>query len=692
MKRGKFLAIICTLVGLMNLSAIEQSQARESYTISNNWRLFASVEGRGDRARNIAVPYSWSLENNALVSQTSTNFLRTLYLPERYFNNRIYLKFNGVNSIADLYINGSFVGEHRGGATAFVYDITDFAKLGETNLILLRVSSVPRNDIMPTSVEHEIFGGVYRDVELIVTPKVAISPNIYGADGVFVTTRSVDNGVAKGDVKLHFAAQESVERRIELNIYDENGVEVYKSVNPKANISQKNTMTLPFEVANASLWSPENPALYDVKVTLSSVSTGGAEVKNQRDEVVVKTGFRSVSLSADGRAKGIVRLNGEPTLLNGVSLYHDAPGTNGIMSKKLHRENLAVAQDLGANAIRSAVMPHDKALYSLCDSLGIMAWVELPFTRSQYLSDVAYFPTKEFEENGMQQLREIVYQNYNHPSVVMWGIFSNLSSRERGILKYVKSLNTECKEIDPLRPTAALSNQDGEINTITDLVAWNQNIGWENGLLTDVALWSDQLHSKWSHLRSGVMYGAGGAVSQQIDRVEIPECRKQRRDGWFPEVRQSEMHEVYSSVLAQDSLFWGVWHNTLFDFKAPRNIMGESVEGLVSYDRESKKDAYYLYRALWNKNEPTLHIADKRARMLGEGSSNITLRVYASSTKAPIAQIEGGEIREMERIAPAQYVIENIQVTDRTKITVTQGTLSDSIEFIYDSPLRNQQR
>lgn len=690
MKLRRFITTLCSLLVALNLSTLH-CDARESYPLSGNWRLFAAAEGRGDRARNVALPCSWSLEQNTPVSMTSTNLLRTLYLPERYRNDRVFLKFNGVNSIADLYVNGAFVGEHRGGATAFLFEITDRVKFGETNMVLLRVSSLQRNDIMPTSVEHEVYGGVYRDVELIVTPKVAIDPDVYGADGLFVTTRTVGGGVVKGDVKVHFIADQPADRSLTLRITDENGNELFKSTQPKVHISEKSPVVLPFEVANASLWSPSNPTLYNVSVSLGSVAAGGGDVRNQRDEVVVKTGFRTVMIANSGAVKGVVRINGEPTIMRGVSLYHDDPAAGGVIDERIHREQLEVVRDLGANAVRSAVMPHDKSLYSLCDSLGVMAWVETPFSRSPYLSDVAYFPTKEFEENGMQQLREVIHQNYNHPSVVMWGIFSLLTPREEGVLDYIKRLNAESKAVDKSRPTVALSNQNGEINEITDLVVWRQNIGWDNGLLDDIAIWSEQLHSKWGHLRSAIMYGAGGSVDHQIDRAELARSRELKREGWFPEVRQSEMHEVYAKNLAADSLFWGLWHNTLYDFKAPRSILGESVEGLVSFDRQDKKDAYYLYRALWNSDKPTLHIADKRACMVGDGSSNITLRVYASGTTPPVATING-EKQTMKSVAPAQFILENVKVTGRTKITVTQDGLSDSVEFIYDSPIRNQER
>ncbi|MFI3259099.1 MAG: glycoside hydrolase family 2 TIM barrel-domain containing protein [Rikenellaceae bacterium] len=691
MKRANIFRLLL-LVAVVFATSISQLAARTTYPMMNDWRIFASAEGSGDRARNISLPYSWSLENNTPVSLTSTNFLRTLYAPNSWRLNRVFIKFGGVNSVADLIINGRYVGEHRGGATAFTFEITPFLDYGESNIIILRVSSAPRNDVLPTSVEHEVYGGIYRDVELIVTPKSAISPTFYGSDGVFVTTNSVDGGTAKGTVRVHFTTPASVERRLELSIKNDRGTEVFNKVMAKAKIENNGSIEIPFQVAKADLWSPEKPALYDVTVRLSSVDTGKGSVEAESDEVSVKTGFRIITLAKDGTAKGAVRVNGKPTIMNGVTLFHDHPLSGSSLSPRSIRSDMEIIKDLGANAIHSAVIPHSSYFYSMCDSLGVMAWVDTPLSRSPYLSDIGYFPTVRFEENGLQQLREIIYQNYNHPSVAMWGIFSLLSTRGDDPTTYVKKLNTEAKKIDKSRPTVALSDQNGDINSVCDLIVWRQNIGWENGLLGDVKTWATQIHSKWGHLRSGVLYGRGGSVYHQIDRSEIATTRAQKRDGWFPESRQSEMHEEYTKHLATDSLFWGTWQSTLFDFKAPRNLLGENVEGLVSFDRRSYKDAYYLYRALWNKKSPTLHIADRRARMLGAGDNEITLRVYASDESTPIIADVDGKKSEMKKVGPSQFQLEGVKVTKSTKVVVTQGKLSDTVEFIYDSPLRNQER
>ncbi|MFI3305984.1 MAG: glycoside hydrolase family 2 TIM barrel-domain containing protein [Rikenellaceae bacterium] len=665
-------------------------EAREVMKLNDDWRLFSASEGSGDRARNISLPFSWSLERNTPVRHTSVNFLRTLFIPNRWSERRIFLKFGAVATSADLFVNGRYVGEHRGGSTAFTFEITDKVTFGESNIVVLRVTSIPGNDILPTSTEIEQYGGICRDVELISTAQSAISPTFYGSDGLFVTTREIDGETILGEVTAHFVSPRAVDRGAQLTIRDNaTGEVVLNQSIEKIVVDEAKPAVIPFTLVGAKLWSSDLPNLYDVTLTLN------APVANseQGDEVSVRTGFRTIALAPDGSVKGALFINNESTLLRGVSLYHDHPTLGVELTPESFAADVATIQDLGANALRSAIVPHDRALYELCDERGVMVWIDTPLSRSPYLSDISYFPTDRFRENGMQQLREIIYQNYNHPSVVMWGLFSLLTTRGDAADGFIRQLNDEAHRIDITRPTVALSNQNGVMNTIPDLIVWKQKLGWDNGQFGDIGVWRDLIHKNWSHLRSGVLYGEEGSVGHQVDRSEIAVVRSRKRDAWFPEVRASAMHEAYAAELQSDSLMWGKWLNSLYDFKAPRSLLGENASGVVSFDRKSRKDSYFLYRALWNSDEPTLHIADKRARMLGMGDSLITMRVYSSNDSiAPIVTINGKQEREMRRIAPSQYVLDELSVRRRTNVVVTQGDMSDSVEFIYGSPLRTPER
>ncbi|MFI3248547.1 MAG: glycoside hydrolase family 2 TIM barrel-domain containing protein [Rikenellaceae bacterium] len=679
----KIKTLLFTILSLF--VALSTLSAREEYSLNSGWRIFSAVEGSGDAARSISLPYCWSQSLSTPVSLTTANYLRNIYAPQTWRMKRVFVKFSGVQSVADVFINGKHIGEHRGGGTAFVYEISQYLKYEDDNILTVRVSSAPQNDLLPTSVEHEIYGGIYRDVELIVTPRTAITPDFYGADGLFVTTQKADAGGVSGEVAVRFVSDGSVERRVELSIVDMDGVEAFNRVINKSKIDGTSPLIVPFSIKHAKLWSPTSPDLYRVKVSINSVDKS----EGQEDMVSVVTGFRTIEIAEEDGVPGAVRVNGVPTLMRGVTLYHDHPSNGGVISELAYEQDVDMVKELGANAIRSAIVPHDRYLYSLCDKQGLMVWVDTPLSRSPFFSDVAYFPTKRFEENGMQQLREIIYQNYNHPSIVMWGIFSMLNSRGDDFMSYIKELNNEAKSIDKNRPTVALSDQNGDMNTVTDLIVWRQNIGWDKGLFSDIGLWSSKLHSDWGNFRSGVMYGEEGTMAHQIDRSNLAECRTDSRKGWFPESRQSAMHETYTQVLGSDSLFWGMWLPAMFDFKSSRSELGERVNGLVSFDRVGRKDAFYLYRALWNSERPTLHIADRRARY--EGGMTQTLRVYGSDTIAPIAYI-GADSLEMKNVAPAQYILEDIQVSGPTKVVVKQGELSDSVELIYGSPLRARER
>ncbi len=689
MKLRELTSTLFTIAALLLLTSSKLC-AREVLPLNDDWRLFSASEGSGDRARNISLPFSWSLERNTPVKHTSTNFLRTLFIPARWSERRIFLKFGAVATAADLFVNGRYIGEHRGGATAFTFEITDHVDFGQSNIVVLRVTSIPGNDILPTSTEIEQYGGIYRDVELIATAQSAISPTFYGSDGLFVATREINDDTVLGEVTVRFISDKVVERGAQLTIADDaSGEVIFSRSIEKLVVDEAKPAVIPFSLVGAKLWSPDSPNLYRVTLKLNSPTSE----PEQGDEVSVRTGFRTIAFAPDGSIKGALFINNETTLLRGVSLYHDHPILGAELNEESFTEDLNTIEDLGANALRSAIVPHDRALYDLCDERGVMVWIDTPFSRSPYLSDISYFPTERFRENGMQQLREIVYQNYNHPSVVMWGLFSLLSTRGDAADGFIRQLNDEAHRIDVTRPTVALSNQNGVMNTIPDLIVWRQKIGWDNGQLSDIGVWRDLLHQNWSHLRSGVLYGEEGSTDHQVDRSEIGVVRSRKRDAWFPEVRMSAMHEEYAAQLQSDSLFWGKWLNSLYDFKAPRSLLGENVSGVVSFDRKSRKDAYFLYRALWNRDEPTLHIADKRARMLGMGDSLITMRVYSSNDSiAPIATINGEREEQMRRVAPSQYVLDNLSVRRRANVVVTQGDMSDSVEFIYGSPLRTPER
>ena len=337
---------------------------------------------------------------------------------------------------------------------------------------------------------RDSYGGLTRGVELIVTPRTALNPCYYGTDGIVVRPRMVAADRVEGELEVHLAAAAGTACRLTAEFFAPDGTPAL-SREQRVKADGK-PITVSFALENPRLWSLSDPALYTVRVC---VEEGAA-----RDEVRLETGFRSVAVTADGG----LTINGERVFVRGLSLAYDRADHAGALTAEDYAADYALLRETGANALRSPAGPHADALYDLCDREGTLVWIGLPFLRAPFLSDICYYPTERFRENGRRQLREMIAQHINRPSVVMWGLFTDLWQRGDDMESYLKELQRIAAESDPARPTAACSDQDGSINFITDLIVWQQDVGWERGRTEDVAVWSSLLHRNWSRLRSAV--------------------------------------------------------------------------------------------------------------------------------------------------------------------------------------------
>ncbi len=491
---------------LLLLAICASTQAREVFPLNEGWRFFFKSENSSDNARHVTLPHTWDTDTGGTgyFLETTANYQNDMYIPAEWATKRLFVKFYGVQSVADVFVNGYYVGGHKGGGTAFALEITDKIRFGSDNALLVVVSNNYCDDVLPTSTDMNLYGGIYREAELILTEKTAVSPLYLGSDGILVHQNSVGDERVEGEAEIHLVTGGENSCVLTLDITAPDGSRVF-SKRQKTRIDGK-PVTIPLSVDAPQLWSPANPALYRV-----SVSIGDATVT---DSVAVRTGFRSiVATPAGGFA-----VNGSRIPIHGVTLYHDNAISGGALIAPDYEADLGHIRTLGANALRSAVMPHAQYLYDRCDELGMLVWVDAPFHRSSFLGDVAYYATPQFEQNGLQQLQEIIAQNYNHPSVVMWGIFSRLWTRGNNVTPYLGKLNAAAHALDPSRPTVACSDQDGNINFITDLIVWRQDVGWRKGTTDDVTVWRDQLQKGWSHLRSGICYGGSGFIGHKAIR------------------------------------------------------------------------------------------------------------------------------------------------------------------------------
>ena len=649
------------ILAMVLLGTFASVSAREIYSLNSGWKFFYKEENSSDNAREVTLPHTWNVDafvGEGSYCQTAANYQRTLFVPAEWKGKRLFLRFNGVQSVADVFVNGRHVGDHYGGYTAFAFEITENVSYGYNNALLVAVSNAYRNDVLPTSTEENIYGGIYRDVELIVTDKTTISPLYYGTDGVMVHQTEVSKERVSGRVDVALLGKKDSSHNVVVDILGPDGyVSLSKSVKAKID---GGLVSVPFTVENAELWSPLNPRLYTVRVTIGEES------------VEVKTGFRKIEVTSDKK----FTINGRRVRVRGVMLSHDRIPQGNAVSDAEVLSDLALIREMGANGVRSVTGPHSQALYNEMDRLGMVAWVDFPLTRAPFLSDIPYYSTPRFEMNGVQQLHEIILQNINHPSVAMWGVFSMLRGNSKQQMEYIRKLNSTAKKLDVSRPTVAMSNQDGDINFITDLIVWQQAVGWESGEITDLDLWQGALRSSWGHLRQAVCYGES---SNPANGAGVVKCN----NSVAASARQQQFHEGYSRLVDED-LFWGIWLNSMFDSGSSRYIRGVRTSGVVAGDHKSRKNLFYLYKSQWNGRKPTLHITDKDRTIRAEEKQVLT--VY-SSMGQPVMTINGDTVA-CQNVARTIYRTDTLTLKGENLVKVSLGDKSDEMTLTIGNYLK----
>ena len=649
---------------ILVLATVMSVSAREVYSLNSGWKFFYAEENSSDNAREITLPHTWNLDafvGGTGYRQTLANYRRSLFVPNEWKGKRLFLRFYGVQNVADVFLNGRHIGDHYGGYTAFTFEVTESVSYGSNNTLLVAVSNTSRNDVLPTSAENNVYGGIYRDVELIVTDKVAVSPMYYGTDGVMVHQTEVSKDRVVGRVDVAMLGRKDAQQNVTVDFVAPDGyVSLSKVVKAKVD---GNLVAVPFTIENAELWSLSQPRLYTVRVTVGE------------DVVEVKTGFRKIEVTPEKK----FTINGRRVRVHGVLLGHDRMPIGNALSKSDMESDLSLIRDMGANAVRSITGPHAQHFYNECDRLGMVVWVDFPLTRAPFLSDISYYPTTRFEENGLQQLREIVLQNINHPSVAMWGVFSMMRGKSKSQMDYIRKLNATAKKLDVSRPTVAMSNQDGDINFITDLIVWQQSVGWESGDAADLDLWQNALRTNWNHLRQAVCYGESSNPARFGDAAKIPYSLAEAR------IRQQKFHEGYSRLIDEE-LFWGVWVNSMFDLGSTRYVRGVRNSGIVAGNHTTRKNLFYLYKSQWDRRNSTLYIANKEQDIRPDQKQTIT--VY-SSMGMPTMLVNGDTVA-CKNIARTIYRTDTLTMNGTNAVKVIFGEKSDEMTLTIGNYLKVQ--
>lgn len=672
MKKGlKYLFLVVALLFCY------ASWGRDIYSLNRRWTFSIGHTNSTSHGKEVNLPHTWN--NDAMMGKTDYYrgegyYDRSVNIPAEWNGKRLFVRVLGANSVANLFVNGRHVGEHRGGNSSFTFEVTDFVKFGQTNMLRIVVNNSPRLDVLPTAGTANRYGGLYRGVELIVTDSFAISPLEQGSDGVWVEQHKVSRERVEGAVRVALSGLKPATEdcSVAIRITDENEELITDNI-VSIPTNYNKAIEVPFTIENPTLWNGvHNPYMYDIDVCLSV----GSRVI---DSLSISTGFRSLEVKPQ---QGLI-LNGEPYPLRGAVIHRDrAMGGNALTPLQIE-EDFNILLEMGANAVRIDGGQHAQYFYDLCDRNGIIVWSDFPLQGQVLATDCQYVGTEEYHKNGSAQLEESILQLYNHPSIAFWGIFSKLNYRGDDPTEYVRLLNDKTKALDPTRLTAAVSNQDGELNFITDVVIFEHSFGWGLGSPDDIALWCDQFKKQWgAKICSGVAFVAGGSIYHQDGKLERPTVDSQ----WHPEGWQTHLHERYMHHLQGQEGFIGIFATNLFEFGAATLTSGDGKgvddTGLVTFDRKDKKDAFYLYKALWNTTDPFVHIVGRRYDTRTESVQSI--KIY--SNQAEVDLVLNDFPVSTKTSGNGIFIWENLELQPGiNRIEARSGWATDKISIFVES-------
>lgn len=596
-------------VVLLMLYGMSMFAQRQDILLNNDWNFrFSHQVQKGTEVR-VDLPHTWNAQD-ALSGKIDYkrgigNYEKNLFIRPEWKGKRLFIRFEGVNNIADVFINRRHIGEHRGGYGTFIFEITGKVEYGKENSILVRVNNGEQLDIMPLVGDFNFYGGIYRDVHLLITDETCISPLDYASPGVRLIQDSVSHRYAKVRAIVDLSNGSSGNQEVELNVRLLDGQRVVKEGTKNVNLSGNEVMQqeLTFEIDQPHLWNGrQDPFLYQAEVTLFR---NGQMV----DRVTQPLGLRFYRIDPD---KGFF-LNGKHLPLQGVCRHQDRSEVGNALRPQHHEEDVALMLEMGVNAVRLAHYPQATYFYDLMDKNGIIVWAEIPFVGPGGYNDKGFVDLPAFRANGKEQLKELIRQHYNHPSICVWGLFNELTELGDNPVEYIKELNVLAHQEDTTRPTTSASNQMGDLNFITDAIAWNRYDGWYGGTPADLGKWLDRMHKDHPEICIAISeYGAGASIYHQQDSL----VKTVPTSWWHPENWQTYYHIENWKTISSRPYVWGSFVWNMFDFGAAHRTEGDrpgiNDKGLVTFDRKVRKDAFYFYKANWNREEPMLYLTGKR--------------------------------------------------------------------------------
>ena len=532
--------------------------------LPHSWNAIDGQDGNGDYYRGTAY-YAKSIEK--------------LDLPTA---DKYYLEINGANSSAKVYWNGKLLAQHHGGYSTWRVDVT--GEIASNNLIVIEVDNSVNQEIYPQNADFTFYGGIYRDVNLICVSESHFDLEYYGGPGIKVTP-VVEGDNAAVEVEV-FVKNKKDGQYFQYTIVDEAGSAVVNAVSTETKFSCC--------LENVRKWNGRiDPYLYTAEVNL-------VEDKEILDNVSARFGCRTYEIDPD---RGFI-LNGEEYPLRGVSRHQDRWGLGNALLPEHHIEDMDLICEVGATTIRLAHYQHDQFFYDLCDERGLVIWAEIPYITTHLVNG---------RDNTISQMKELIIQNYNHPSIVVWGLSNEIDAgggNDEDILANHRELNDLCHELDKTRLTTmacvSACNPHHPYVSIPDTVSYNHYFGWYGGTLDTYGPWFDKFHAEHPKTPIGVSEYGCEALNWHNSNPDA---------GDYSEEYQAVYHESLIRQLFSRKYLWATHVWNMFDFGADaRNEGGEDGQnhkGLVTFDRKYKKDSFYAYKA-WLNPEPMVHLCGKR--------------------------------------------------------------------------------
>lgn len=662
------------------LGSICKAEAREVTPFNNGWEFKKGpfpTDAMQTAARwnadweQVNVPHTWNADD--MQKKTNSFYAGVAYyrkhyvFPESLEGKRLFLRFEGVGACAEVYVNGYLVGTHKGAYSAFVCEIGSQVRLGEENEIVVKADNAARPDVIP--VNHALFGvygGIYRPVWLIVTEPCNIVVNDCASPGVYITQKNVSKQSADVSVrvKLDNATLAPAALELENAIYTREGklVKVHRQSFELTPQGVQNYVS-DFKISHPHLWQGrEDPYLYKV---VSRLKQDGQVI----DEVIQPLGLRKYEAVA---GKGFF-LNGKKYPMYGVTRHQDWWGMGSALTNREHDFDLEQIMEVGATTVRFAHYQQSDYIYSRCDTLGLIIWAEIPFVNRV---------TGQEWDNVHQQMRELIRQSFNHPSIYVWGIHNEVYHPHGYTAALTQSVHDLCKLEDPDRYTVAVNgygHAEHPVNGNTDIQGMNRYFGWYEKKIQDIKPWIEKMEKEYPWQRLMLTeYGADANIEHQ---TELLGDALNWGSDFYPETFQTKTHEYQWGVISQHPYILASYLWNMFDFAVPQwkrgGVDARNMKGLITFDRKIRKDAFYWYKANWSK-EPVLYLTQRRNTERERRETSVT--VY-SNLGTPHVFLNGRELDGVRKgYTDVHYIFDQVTLAEGRNV-LRAVIVSDGKEY-----------